>query len=349
MFVYFNRNKLGASLNLSGPEGKQVFRELAAVSDVVIENFSAHVMERWGFDYDGLTAINPSIIYVSMPGFGHSGPNVDYQSNGPTLQALSGQTFAGALPDAAPTGWGFSYMDHTAGYYGAMAVLQAIYYRNRTGHGQFVDLAQLEAGCSLMGTYVLDRTANGRSLRRPGMPPGNRSINADAAPHGVYRCQGDDRWLAITVFSEDEWLYFRRALGDPAWAGEEKFATLAGRLQHQDSLDRYVEDWTSQHTQLDAMRVLQAAGVASGAVQDPAQRADEDPQLQARDHIVTLPGAQEDGTRQRVDSLPMTVPQVPHSSYRPAPDTGHDNDYVYREVLGMSASVIDVYSDRGIF
>ncbi|HTE85753.1 MAG TPA: CoA transferase [Dehalococcoidia bacterium] len=349
MFVYFNRNKLGASLNLSGPEGKQVFRELTAVSDVVIENFSAHVMERWGFDYAGLTAINPSIIYVSMPGFGHSGPNVDYQSNGPTLQALSGQTFAGGMPGMPPAGWGYSYMDHTAGYYGAMAVLQAIYYRNRTGRGQFVDLAQLETGCSLMGTYVLDRSANGRSFRRPGMPAGNRSLNPAAAPHGVYRCQGDDRWVAIAVLSDAEWLRFSEALGAPVWARNPELTTLAGRLRHQDELDRCVETWTAHHTQQEVMHILQANGIAAGMVQDPAQRAEEDPELQARGHIVRLPVAQEDGSPQRVDSLPMTVPALPHDAYRPAPETGHDNDYVYRELLGMASDDIDAYLEQGIF
>src|SRR5579875_1673468 len=300
MFVYFNRNKLDASLNLSTEEGKQVFRRLVAVSDVVIENFSAHVMGRWGFDYDGLRAINPAIIYVSMPGFGHSGPNVDYQSNGPTLQALSGQTFACGFPDMPPTGWGFSYMDHTAGYYGAMAVMQALYYRNRTQRGQFIDLAQIETAVSLMGTYVLDYTVNGRSSRRPGMPAGNRSLHPAAAPHGVYRCQGEDRWVAIAVFSDDDWQRFCGALGDPAWTQEPKFSTLTGRLQHQDELDRYVEAWTAERTQQEVMDRLQAAGVAAGMVQDPAQRADAEPQLRARDHIVELPAAQAEGGSVRV-------------------------------------------------
>jgi benzylsuccinate CoA-transferase BbsF subunit len=349
MFVYFNRNKLGASLNLSGPDGKSVFRRLVAVSDVVIENFSAHVMERWGFDYAGLSAINPSVIYVSMPGFGHSGPNVDYQSNGPTLQALSGQTFAGGMPGMPPAGWGYSYMDHTAGYYGAIAVMQALYFRNRTGKGQLIDMAQLETACSLMGSYILDYTANGRSFRRPGMPPGNRSLYPPAAPHGVYRCESEDRWLAIAVTSEDDWQRFCEALGRPSWSFEPKFATLESRIQHQDELDLYVEAWTSQHGQQQAMETLQGAGIAAGMVQDPEQRAESDPQLQARDHIVRLPVEQEDGSRQRVDSLPMTVPALPHEDYRPAPDTGRDNNYVYGDLLGMGKDQIGGFTEEGIF
>ncbi|MBI2886517.1 MAG: CoA transferase [Chloroflexi bacterium] len=349
MFVYFNRNKLGVSLNLATPEGKEVFRQLVTLSDVVIENFSAHVMERWGFDYAGLQAINPAIIYVSMPGFGHSGPNVDYQSNGPTIQALSGQTFACGFPDMPPAGWGYSYMDHTAGYYGAMAVLQAVYYRNRTGLGQFIDLAQLETACSLMGVYILDYTVNSRSLRRPGMPAGNRSTHPAAAPHGVYRCQGEDRWVAIAVSTDEEWQRFRTALADEVWHQDPSFATLWGRLQHQDALDRHVESWTSRRTQQEVMRLLQAAGVAAGMVQDPAQRAEEDPQLQARGHIVDLRMEEAEGGRVRVDSLPMTAAALPHQEYRPAPDLGQHNGDIYGQLLGMAAGEVDDYVKQGIF
>jgi len=115
MFTYFNRNKWNISLNLATDEGRGLFRDLVKISDLVIENFSAGVMGRWGFDYAGLSSMNPSVVYVSMPGFGHSGPFHDYQSNGPTIQALSGQTFLAGLPGMPPAGWGYSYMDHTDG------------------------------------------------------------------------------------------------------------------------------------------------------------------------------------------------------------------------------------------
>lgn len=349
MFIYFNRNKRGISLNMATPEGKQVFRRLVALSDVVIENFSARVMERWGFDYQGLAAINPAVVYVSMPGFGHSGPHQDYQSNGPTIQALSGQTFACGMPDLPPTGWGYSYMDHTAGYYGAMAVTQALYYRNRTGRGQFIDLAQLETACSLMGTYILDRTANGRSSRRPGMPAGNRSTHPVGAPHGVYRCLGDDRWVAITVFTDEEWERFRNALGDPPWAAGPRFASLTDRLRGQDELDREVEAWTSAHTQAEVMHCLQTAGIAAGMVQDPAQRGGEDPQLQARGHIVELAMEEGEGGGVRVDGLPMTIASVPREHYQPAPTVGQHNGEVYGDLLGMDEGQIEEYLKRDVF
>ena len=349
MFIYFNRNKLGISLNMATSEGRAIFGRLVSLSDVVIENFSARVMERWGFDYAHLAAINPAIIYVSMPGFGHSGPQQDYQSNGPTIQALAGQTFACGLPGLPPTGFGYSYMDHTAGYYGAMAALQALYYRNRTGRGQFVDLAQLETACSLMGTYILDYTANGRSSRRPGMPQGNRSAHPAGAPHGVYRCLGDDRWVVITVFTEEEWGRFREAIGAPAWTADPRFATLPDRLRNQDDLDGYVESWTAQRTQSEVMRLLQGAGVAAGMVQDPSQRADEDPQLRARGHIVDLEMAEAEGGRARVDGLPMAIASLPHESYRPAPTVGEHNSRIYGDLLGMGDLDIEDCFKREVF
>jgi crotonobetainyl-CoA:carnitine CoA-transferase CaiB-like acyl-CoA transferase len=334
---------------MASPEGRELFSRLVQVSDVVICNFSAHVMERWGFDYAGLSAINPGIVYVSMPGFGHSGPHQDYRSNGPTIQALSGQTFACGLPDRESAGWGYSYMDHTAGYYGAAAVLQALYYRGKTGEGQFIDLAQLECACSLLGTYILDYTVNGRGLRRAGMPAGNRPTHPAGAPHGVYRCKGEDRWCAITVFDDDEWARFRQAIGDPAWAAEERLATLRGRLEHQDDLDSLVEAWTRERSQGEVMQTLQEVGIAAGMVQDPRQRAEEDPQLKARDHIVWVPTPDVDDMEQvRVDSLPMTIPALPHERYRIAPSVGQDNEYIFGSILGMSREEIDDCLARGI-
>jgi crotonobetainyl-CoA:carnitine CoA-transferase CaiB-like acyl-CoA transferase len=352
LFGYFNRNKLAATLNLATTEGRDIFARLVKISDVVICNFSAHVMERWGFDFAGLSAINPAIVYVSMPGFGHSGPYQDYQSNGPTIQAISGLTFLGSMPDMPATGWGYSYMDHTAGYYGAAAVIQGIYYRNRTGQGQFIDLAQSETASTLVGPYILDYTANGRRSRRPGMPTGNRSTWPAGAPHGVYPCEGEDRWCAITVFTEEEWAGFRKAIGDPAWAADPKYQTLEGRLANQDELDRQVSGWTSQRSQKEVMTVLQKAGVAAGMVQTPTQRADEDPQLEARGHIIWMETAgdeNEDPVRVRTDTVPMTIPSRPPETYRWPPVSGQDNALVYGEILGLSQSEIEDYTARGIF
>ena len=189
-----------------------------------------------------------------------------------------------------PAGWGYSYADMTGGYSGALAVLMALWHRKQTGQGQFVDLAQFEAISSLVGPGLLD-ILNNQTPRN--QPVGNRSQEAPAAPHGVYRCKGDDRWCAIAVFTETEWQSLCRVLGQPAWTRETRFASLADRLQHQDALDGYIEAWTQQHTAEEVMARLQEAGIAAGVVAN-GEDLDRDPQLRARGYWAQLP-AQENG------------------------------------------------------
>src|SRR5262249_20231345 len=143
-------------INMSTPQGVELAQRLAATADVVIDNFSARVMRNWGLDYDGLRRLKPDIIAVSMSGFGHTGPQRDYVSYGPTLQALSGYTLLMRHPDHEPAGWGFSYSDMAGGYSGALAVLIALRHRRRTGAGQWIDLSQFESLAALLGPHLLD-------------------------------------------------------------------------------------------------------------------------------------------------------------------------------------------------
>src|SRR3954447_16265561 len=196
-FNNFNRNKLSAAINMAKPEGREVFQRLVAVSDAVLENFSAGVMTRWGFDYANLKRIKPDIVYVSMAGLGQHRPYREYQTFGPTVQAIAGMVHVTGRPELPPSGWGYSYMDHTGGYYGAMALLAALLHRRKTGEGQHIDLSQTEAAITLVGPALLDYTVNGRTTRGQG----NR--DPEMAPHGIYRCApepdgpiGDDEWVA---------------------------------------------------------------------------------------------------------------------------------------------------------
>ena len=168
------------------------------MSDVVTENFSKGVLERWGFGYERLKEIKPDIIYVSNCGFGHTGPYSDFKSFGPVVQAVSGLTFTSGLPDQEPAGWGYSYMDHTGAYYHAMAILLALIHRQRTGEGQWVDLSCTDAALTLHGPALLDWTVNGRPTRREGRPDSNRNFWPPMAPHNIYPSQGDDDWVAIS-------------------------------------------------------------------------------------------------------------------------------------------------------
>ena len=327
-----HRGKESTVINMADPRGIEIAQQLAALSDVVIDNFSARVMRNWGLDYGSLKKIKPDIIAVSMSGFGHTGPHKDYVSYGPTLQALSGYTLQMRHPGKAPAGWGYSYADMTGGYSGALAVLMALWHRKQTGQGQFVDLSQFEAISSLVGPGLLDILNNQASSQ----PVGNRSQEAPAAPHGVYRCKGDDRWCAIAVFTDAEWQRLCRVLGQPAWTREARFTSLADRLHHQDALDGYIESWTRQHTAEEVMTRLQEAAVAAGVVAN-GEDLDRDPQLRARGYWARLP-AQENGKTEEVilDGPPFKLSQTPGYVAAPGPLLGEHTDSVLRRLLNYS-------------
>ncbi|HKA56880.1 MAG TPA: CoA transferase [Candidatus Binatia bacterium] len=323
------RGKGSTVINMADPRGREIARRLVAVSDVVIDNFSARVMHNWGMDYESIRQLKPDIIAVSMSGFGHTGPQKDYVSYGPTLQALSGYTLLMRHPGKEPAGWGYSYADMSGGYSGALAVLMALWHRKRTGQGQFVDLSQFETVSSVVGPALLDVLVNNAAVA----PCGNRSQEAPAAPHGIYRCAGTDRWCALTVFGDGEWRAFCRALGDPAWTKDPRFATPAGRLEHQEALDRHVGEWTRQHAPEEVMRRLQQAGVAAGVVAD-GEDLDRDPQLRARGywaHVRTP-----EGDEVVLDGTPVKLSVTPGSVAAPGPLLGEHTDAVLRRLLGYS-------------
>src|SRR3954469_9849893 len=237
LFNNYNRNKLGVTINMRSPKGRELAERLIASSSVVTENFAPGVMERWGLTYPRLRELRPDVIYARMSGFGHTGPHAEYRSYGPVVQAVSGLSHISGLPGQEPSGWGLSYMDNEAAFFNASALLTAIYHRNLTGEGAEIDVSAVEAGINLLGPILLDVTVNGRSTRDGDFPTGNRLEHPDAAPHGVYPCAGEDRWIAIAVFDDAEWCGLVSAMGEPAWAAEARFATQTARFANQDALD----------------------------------------------------------------------------------------------------------------
>jgi crotonobetainyl-CoA:carnitine CoA-transferase CaiB-like acyl-CoA transferase len=357
LFEYFNRNKLGVSINVIMPAGFELIKKLLAVSDIVIENFSSRVLERWGLSYEEQCKIKPNIIYASVTGFGHIGRLRDYSTWGPTAQALSGLTFMSGLPGERPAGWGYSFLDHTAGYNAAIAVLMALHHRNRTGEGQWLDLSQVEAGMILTGPAVLDYTVNGRPYRRPGNPPGNRSNHPRVAPHNTYRCAGDDeivngksrqRWCAISIFTEEEWTEFCKAIGSPSWTTEPRFASNAERVANEDELDRLIEEWTADKTPHEVMYRLQNAGIAAGAVQTNEDKVVRDPQLRSRGFIQKVPH-REINEAFETDMLPIKFSLTEASIRQGAPPLGADNNYVLTEILGFTQEEIDAMAAEAVF
>ena len=334
------RGKRSVSLNLWHPDALELLKRLIAVSDIVVENFRPSVMARWGLTYEEVSTLRPDIIYVSISGFGHSGPNVDYTTFGPTAQALSGLTYMTGLTGVHPAGIGFSYLDHFAGYSGAYAALGALQYRHQTGQGQHVDVSQVASGAVLTSTAFLDRVVNGRSYERPGNPPGNRSTYRPAAPEGVYPCQGDDQWCAITVLTDEEWQGLAKALGDPPWTQEDRFSTVEARCQHREELDEHLTQATRRFSKYDLMHLLQSHGVAAGAVQSPQDRAENDPQLTARRFFRTFHHP-EFGLKP-TDRLPFVLSRSSQvATLTPPPRVGQDNDYVLKDILGVSQEEAD--------
>ena len=332
MFVYFNRNKKAIQIDLNDPEGLNTFKELLLISDVVMENFSSGIMARWGVDYQGMSQINPSIVYLSMPGFGHDGPYKDYQSNGPTIQAISGQTYICGDPDQGPAGWGYSYMDHTAGYLGASAVLQALYHRNNTGEGQFIDLAQYEAATSLMGTYLLDYEVNGEDNATTLKRTANKGINPAAAPQGVYEGKTTDTWIALSITTDQQWESFTRILRSENLKNDKRFITFDTRLDNSEQLDIVISSIIKELDVIQLAKQLQQENIPASHVQDTVTRAEKDINLKKRNHITEV--EDEDGRLVRVDSLPFKMQNIPDPDYTYAPQHGEHNTYVFNEILG---------------
>jgi crotonobetainyl-CoA:carnitine CoA-transferase CaiB-like acyl-CoA transferase len=344
-----NRGKRSLVVNMSDARGVALTRELARSCDIVIDNFSSRVMPNWGLDYDHLRALNPSVIAVSMSGFGHSGPRKDHLSYGPTLQALAGCSMLMRHAGSEPAGWGFSYADMVGGYSAALAVLAALWHRDRCGEGQFIDLAQFEALAGTIGVPLLELLAGGRSTA----PFGNRSLERPAAPHGVYRCRdrledapAADRWCAICVFSEDEWRRFVGAIGAPEWTAEARFRTLEDRLVHQDELDARVEQWTRERFAEEVMETLQAVGVASGVVANGRDLCERDPQLAARGYWVTLPTPE--GGVVTLDGVAAKLSATPGFVAAPAPLLGEHTDEVLRSLLGLEQAAIERLREDGV-
>jgi crotonobetainyl-CoA:carnitine CoA-transferase CaiB-like acyl-CoA transferase len=329
-----NPGKLGISLNVRDPRGLEIAKRLIETSDIVAEGFSPGVLEKWGLGYDVLRSIKPDIIYAKQSGMGARGTYGRLRTVGPIAAAFAGNSEQSGLPEPAlPAGWGYSYLDWMGAYSFALAMLSALYYRNATGRGQWIDASQCEAGLFVAGAVYLDHGVNGRTSFRTG----NRSPWKPAAPHGAYPCRGEDSWLAIAC-GEADWSAFCEATGHEEWARDARFATLTDRLANQDALDALVVGWTRGCDSFEAMRLLQEKGVAAGVCQTAADRVDRDPQLRHLNWMTELAGT-------KIGTWP--VPEVPvrfngstvtvaGPTNRGAPNYGEDNALVYGEILGMS-------------
>lgn len=339
MYHEANRNKLGISLDLNTDRGKELFKELVSVSDVVAQNFPPRVMRNFGLDYLELRKIKPDIIVLDSTAYGSSGPWENYIGYGSSLQAVTGLTYVTGYEDSGPVQGGILFNDTLGALNATYAILLALAHRERTGQGQWIDLSQYEAGVAHLGEAFMEYEMNGVAPTRRG------NSHPDHAPYGLYPCAGDDGWLSITVTSDAEWANFVRAVGE-AWASNRDWETAESRLSQRKSLDEAIGRWTSDKDKHEVMHLLQSGGVACGAVYN------------TRD--IATDAHHADRGFFEISQHPEPVGPRPHSAPlfgltgvdrppdRLAPRFGEANRKVFQELLGRTDQEYDELMDQQV-
>ena len=329
-FQAYNQSKWSCSLNITQPEGLRLAKRLIAISEVVIENFAAGVIERLGLGYDVLREIRPDLIMVSSSGTGHSGPDKDYVAYGSLLQYYTGWNSISGYPDGGPIKGGL-WADPWVGLELAMVTAAALNHRAVSGEGQYIDYSMAEALTACLPEALLDFQMNDRER-----PP---TANADDtyAPHNVYRCEGPDRWVAIAVTQSGEWLALCEVIERPDLAADPDLATEAGRRARQEEIDDAITSWTRQQNDYQAMHRLQQAGVPAGPFLEPS-RLFHDRQLREGGYFSRQ--RVHDGTWRDLPGIGWRFEGGPRPHLWPAPALGQDNDYVYGNLLGLSEAEI---------
>ena len=340
-FATWNRNKLSIRLNMRLQASKQLALKLVAASDVVIENFSPRVMTNWGLDYEALCRVKPDIIMAGMAAMGRTGPWKNYTAYAPTIHSLAGHTLLNSYEAEDPGGLEFSLSDIVAGLYCALAIVAALEHRSKTGRGQYIDLSQYEAACTLLGPALIMAAAQSN-----GTTPGSgRYDHISAAPYGCYPCTGVDRWCAIAVCNQRQWQQLCSAMGDPHWAREDRFATPAGRIKNRAEVDKHVANWTAGRPAREIVNRLQHSGVPAAMVADALDLA-RDPHLAARGYFVGMTHPLLG--RITAERCPIRFMGEAEPSHRAAPLLGEHNEYVYKKVLSLSEKAYDEYCSNGI-
>ena len=329
-YLNTNRNKRSISIDLKNDAGQQIALKLAAVADVVIENFSAGVMRRLKLDFATIEKLNPTIVYVSMSGYGHNGPRRDWTSMNMNLQGYSGlMTVTGAEGDP-PTAISNSWNDYIGGLHACFAVLQAIDKRAGNDRGSHIDLSQFECSAAMIGPLLLSSAVNGKVPLRLG----NRSDVV--APQGVYRCARLDDWCALSIENDQQWKSLAEVLGNEKLRSDTRLSSAADRMEYHDEIDREIEAWTKQYLSAEVERRLKAVGI-------PAERVRFIDQVLDEPNPATVFSRMEE---RRVGSmlttrLPFTLSSVSLPAARSAPSLGEHNGDVLRQWLNLSSEQFD--------
>ena len=336
---YLNYGKLGITLDLSTPDGSDLAKRLISVCDVVMENFRPGTMGRFGLDYEALVEVKPDIVMVSSSSLGSQGPHSRYTGFAPIFGTMGGLSHITGYADGIPSELRL-VVDYSVGQTAAYAALVGVYHQRATGNGQFIDLASRDAMTMLMGEHVLEAQLNGPN-------PAPRTGNRDQimAPHGIYRCKGDDAWITIAVATQDEWESLCGVMGRRGWLQDPRFSDAYARWNNQDELDGEISGWTAEYEPSELMRMLQdkgLAGVPSYSVKDLF----EDPHLAERQFSANL--GDSTGGEHTVITAPWLLDGIRPLPRRPAPAPGGDNRGIFEDLLGVTSAEVDRLIETGV-
>lgn len=340
-FNYYNSNILSLSLNMQLPEAREIAKRLAVECDVFMENYTPGNMEKWGLSYEELKKLRPDIIMMRQSGYGSWGPYKNLPAFGMVLVPIAGLPNFIGWPGKEPLPVGVSaYTDCISPRFATAALIAALDYRKKTGKGQLLDFSQFEAAIYFLAPAVLDYDINGREPERIG------NSSPYAAPHGVYPCQGDDRWCTIAVSDDQEWTSLCREMGRPEYAEDPRFNTLASRKQNEDELNRLIGEWTVGLTAEDVMERLQAAGVPAGVVKNAADMYN-DPQLRKRNIYWPMEHSEMGMFTHLGQSFQLS--KTPSKAYSPSPLLGEHTEYICTKLLGMPDEEFIDLMQKGVF
>ena len=338
-FNMVNSSKMSCTLNLRDPEGVELAKQIISVSDVVMENYSSGTMERMGLGYQDVRSLRPDVIYLSLGAFGRTGPMKDLVGFHSVINLFSGLASVTGHKGSHPRIMGGLFPDAFSGCYCVLALLEALHHRAKTGKGQFIEVAMTEALATILPEAVMEYTLHGTEPERVG------NDHKDKAPHNVFRCQGDENWVAISVENDAQFQALAQAANNPGWTGDSRFATAEARLQHRDELDPLVQQWTKELQVQDVVERLQGAGVPAGPVLDSAQVLS-DPHMVERG-FVQSPDHSEVG-RRPMGTLAWGVDGGRTGDFRGAPLLGQHNRKVLQDLLQVPDAEFERLTENGV-
>jgi len=327
-FHNLNRDKLSITLNLKSPKGSELFKSLVKKSDIVTENFAAGTLTKLNLNYNSLKEIKPDLIMISVSPAGQEGPRSNFKGYAPIISSFSGLELLVGYVGDSPTGMmNFGISDPNSAAQAIFALIAAIYYREETGKGQYIDMSQMEACLVLLGEPIMEFQMNNRIMTHKG------NYHSIHCPHGIYPCKGKDKWIAISVESDQAWRNFSRAIGNPSWASQKTFVSQKRRLENRHFIDKKVAEWTSGLLVEDAVKMLVKHDIAAQAVLRVEEQFN-DPNFRYRKlhKKVSHPLF----GKEVLFNIPWRMSNTRPAIHKSAPLLGEHNEYVYKEVLGIS-------------